>query len=221
MAYGGHVAPTLAPPAGGFKWRDDEYWNKHEGLMTQTWPHHFEGRERTKNKPMTINARTLSAANLPEMTIRPRDRPSTVPANMPSQGKRFLDHVQDYMGGNNEQPESAPSTPGRMPRATSGVAERRALSSSELGVRGAPRRRPVQHHGKFKENMYYFKAGMAMAEPLNPRTKERQAFGLTPFSQMKARAAGGGAIYRMDARPQMPQGFQVTGLPVSGAVHQQ
>lgn len=160
------MAPTLAPPAGGFKWKDDEYWNKHEGLMTLTWPHHFEGRERVKNKPITINARSLSAANLPEMTLRPRcERPSTVPANMPSNmGRRFLDNIDSYMGKNDVggQLESSPSTPGRR---GGGPADRRAYSS-EIGM---PRNRVADSKSKFKDNMYVFGAGMGRAEPLIPR----------------------------------------------------
>lgn len=219
MAYGGHMAPSFAPPAGAWKWKDDEYWMKHEGLMTQTWPHHFEGRERTKNTPMTINARTLSAANLPEMTVRPGARPSTVPASFGSQskGRRFLDNIDQYMGkaGSGapmEQSDSVPSTPGRGSAGPS-QANRRAQSSSELGV---GRRRQQKHPvcdrttgtGVFKDNMYFFGSGMARAEPLVQRSdQERAAYGLTPYSQIKARMAAGGQMRKMAmAGPQGPQG---------------
>jgi len=177
--------------------------------MTQTWPHKFEGRERTKNKPITINARTLSSANLSEMTLRPRDRPSTVPANMPSnQNRRFLDNIDQYMGkAPSDQPGSTPSTPGRG-RANSN-ADRRSPSSPALGV--ARRRQPVTDtKGKFKDNNYFFGSGMGRAEPLamSPANdKARASYGLTPFSQMKAHMNAGGQMRKM-ASP----GFQVNGM---------
>jgi len=183
------MAPTLAPPAGGFKWRDDEYWNKHEGLMTQTWPKQMESRERVKNKPMTINCRTMSAANLPEMTRRPRDRPSTVPANLPSNmvGRRFLDNIDAFMGKSPApvEADSAPSTPGRGRNGSNSGGQQRSRSEAEIGQgrggRGADPRSP------FKANMYFFEAGMAKAEPLNMREQDRIAYGLPP----KAAQAGG------------------------------
>jgi hypothetical protein len=219
MSYAFQMAPSMAPPAGGFKWRDDAYWGKNEGLMTVTWPHHYEGRERTKNTAMTINARTLSGANLPEMTIRPGDRPSTVPASFGSQnkGRRFLDNIDQYMGKDGsgapmEQSDSVPNTPGRGCAGPS-QAKRRAMSSSELGV--ARRRQEkdavccrTQGKGVFKDNMYFFGAGMARAEPLVQRSdQERAAYGLTPYSQIKARMAAGGQMRKMAmAGPQGPQG---------------
>lgn len=178
--------------------------------MTQTWPHKFEGRERTKNKPTTINARSLSSATMQEMTLRPRDRPSTVPANMPSsQNRRFLDNIDQYMGkAPRDQPGSTPSTPGRI-RVNSN-AERRVSSSTELGV--ARRRQPVTDtKGKFKDNQYFFNSGMGRAQSLNNVSdKDRASYGLTPFSQMKAHMNAGGAMRKM-ASP----GFQVTGLPMN------
>jgi len=176
------MAPTLAPPAGGWKWRDDEYWNKHEGLMTQTWPALMEKRELVKNKPMTINARTLSSGNLPGMTIRPRDRPKTVPADMGGGGgRRFLDNIDLYMGKPGAAPGgadgSAPSTPGGggRPRGTS---EMRSSSEAQLG--GGTR---VDPRSPFKDNMYFFGAGMGSAEPLavGSNDKARATFGLRPM----------------------------------------
>lgn len=172
------MTPTLAPPAGGFKWRDDEYWNKHEGLMTQTWPHRYETRERVKNKSMTINARTLSAAGLQDMSVRPGQRPATVPASLPSAGRRFLDNIDNFMGKNNGAPaqlDSVPSTPGRRGRST---ADQRSNSLVELG--NGRQRAPAVNDpkSKFKDNMYFFQGGMARAEPLNINEKDRVAYGL-------------------------------------------
>lgn len=215
------MAPTLAPPAGGFKWKDDEYWNSHEGLMTQTWPHKVESRERTKNKPMTINMRTLSAANLPTMTIRPRDRPSTVPANMPSQGKRFLDNIDMYMGKpiTAAELDSRPSTPGGRGGQRSS-AERRVQSQAELGRPGNYKlpegRNPFKD--KFRDNNYVFSAGMGRAEPLNGTSdQDRIAYGLAPRYAQKPlggrRGAGGpGMVGKMSGM----RGMEISGMGMKG-----
>jgi hypothetical protein len=139
MAFGGHMSPSLAPPAGGFKCRDDEYWNKHDGLMTLTWSHKIDKQERLKNSPMSINLRSLSASSLPEMTLRPTQRPRTVPADLSKEeigGRRLLAQLGDT--------GSAPGTPGRRSRKNSTADLRRNA-----------------HH-----NMFHFHADMGKAEPL-------------------------------------------------------
>lgn len=181
-------APTLAPPAGGFKWKDDEYWNKHEGLMTQTWPHLYESREKIKNKPMTINSRSFSGSGLGTLTLKPTDpraqRPQTVPTNMPSQGRRFLDNLDEYMGRSESKAENNAGNPGRMH--SHGHAERRALSSGEIGHRRGPRAERHEER-RFKENASHYQGGLGRAEPLNLREQDRAAYGLTPFVALQAK----------------------------------
>lgn len=144
------MSPSLAPPAGGFKCRDDEYWNKHDGLMTSTWSHKIESQERLKNTPMSINHRSRSA--VPEMTLRPISRPRTVPADLSKEqiaGRRFLSQVQNSGSG------SAPATPGRRVRSHSTADLRR----------------------NFGDNMFVYGGSMGKAEPLS--FKEAIA-GMTP-----------------------------------------
>lgn len=215
MAQGG--PPGLAPPAGGFKWKDDEYWNKHEGLMTVAWPHQYEGRERVKNKPMTINARTLSCSN-----GLGRARPSTVPTNMPSQGRRFLDNIDSYMGRPAVELDSEVNTPGRPQRSPAKI---RSASAAQLSPAAD------QHRGPFKDNMYFFNAGMGRAEPLgNTGDQDRIAYGLAPIGYsakplggrrlgagpMMIRNMGGGA-----ANGSMPFDAKVNGVAVAYTNNQQ
>lgn len=225
------MSPTLAPPAGGFKWRDDEYWNKHEGLMTQTWPHQMEGRERVKNKPITINARTLSAAGLPEMTMRPGGRPSTVPANMPSNGRRFLDNLDNFMGKPQAQEApamgqptpftsmmlnqaqldnhgSAPSTPGGRQRSS---AERRSNSAVEIGQGRRVPNPGADPRSKFKGNMYFFDGGMGRSQHLCVTEKDRVAYGLSPKVMSRV---GAGSRAQMGKMMGPGDGLQMTGVAV-------
>jgi len=51
---------TLAAPAGGFKFRNDDYWYAHEGLMTPHWPERYEARQTIKNRPITLNNRMMA-----------------------------------------------------------------------------------------------------------------------------------------------------------------
>lgn len=146
------MSPSLAPPAGGFKCRDDEYWNKHGGLMTSSWSHKIESQERLKNAPMSINLRSRSAG-LPAMTLRPTSRPRTVPADLSKEqvaGRRFLSQFGDN--------DSAPATPGRRVRSNSTADLRR----------------------NFADNMFVFNAGMGKAEPLSFKEFVAAGAGLTP-----------------------------------------
>mmetsp|Transcript_95453 Transcript_95453/g.165801 ORF Transcript_95453/g.165801 Transcript_95453/m.165801 type:complete len:272 (-) Transcript_95453:259-1074(-) len=56
------MAPESHIPAGSYKWRADEYWQRHEGLMTIHWPERYQRRERAKNTPASVNVRTMNSS---------------------------------------------------------------------------------------------------------------------------------------------------------------
>jgi len=56
-----------APPAGSYKWRQDDYWYRHEGLMTIHWPDKYEANERKKNTPLSVNERLSMTRSMPDL----------------------------------------------------------------------------------------------------------------------------------------------------------
>lgn len=81
-----HRPPSLAEAAGGYKWNDDDYQNRHEGLTTQGWPEAIRSRESLKNTRTSVHERSLRASmSLPQLGRQmdiSLNRPQTVPASL-------------------------------------------------------------------------------------------------------------------------------------------
>jgi hypothetical protein len=144
---------------------------------------------------------------------------------MPSNGRRFLDNIDMYMGKQpgapGVEPGSAPSTPGRIGRGR-GIADRRSASEAIVGGRKA--QGPLDPRSPFKTNMYFFENGMGAAEHLgNTRQEERAAYGLSDLGTQKlpgggGRRGGGGMMRKMVGADvngtSTPMNLQMNGVAV-------